>query len=156
MKLANICLIFGLSFVVLLFPDTADAALRKSSTVIEKQESTGYQKRLELHDGQTEDKDVLQSIPDSRTSSNVMMPERKTAEEEDSSITSDDFLTMFLESSECSAFIENKVTTVENILSYGDEVIVNYACNDIKRQELLLKKTEMETLVADHSPGSIT
>ena len=114
------------------------------------------QKRLELRDGQTEDKKVLQSIPDSSTSSNAMLLERKTVEEEDSSTTSDDFLTMFLESSECSAFMDNKVMTLENLLSYGDEVIVNYACNDIKRQELLTTKTKIETFVADHAPGAIT
>ena len=46
--------------------------------------------------------------------------------------------------------------SLENLLAYGDDAIINYACNDIKRQELLLAKAEMETVVADHAPGAIT
>lgn len=116
------------------------------------------QKRSELRDGQQAgDKKILQSMPDSSTrSSSGMMLERKTVEKEESPTTSDDFLTMFLESSECSAFMENKVMSLENLLAHGDDAIISYTCNDIKRQELLLANAKMETFVADHAPGAIT
>ena len=77
-------------------------------------------------------------------------------EEEGNSSPSADYLIVFLESAECSAFIDGKAKAVEEFLAYADDTIINYICNDIMRQKLLLASIEMEESITGHEPGNIS
>ena len=67
-----------------------------------------------------------------------------------------DFLMLFLQSDECSSFMEILGQSTKDFLEFDDETVIAFACNDIQIQELLRIQARVEGHVANHEQGSLT
>ena len=67
-----------------------------------------------------------------------------------------DFLMLFLQSDECSSFMDIIGQSSKDLLEFDDETLIAFACNDIERQEILRKQARVEGHVADHEDGTLT
>ena len=67
-----------------------------------------------------------------------------------------DVLTIFLQSDECSSFMEILGQSSKDLFEFDDETLIAYACNDIERQEILRTQAKVEADVANHEQGTLT
>lgn len=62
----------------------------------------------------------------------------------------DDDLLAFLESDECSSFMESIGQAMVTFLEYDDDAILEYVCNPIQLQQITRQEEKMEQAVANH------
>ena len=67
-----------------------------------------------------------------------------------------DILMIFLQSDECSSFMEILGQSSKDFLEFDDETVIAFACNDIERQEILRTQVRVEADVANHEQGTLT
>ena len=61
-----------------------------------------------------------------------------------------DFLTLFLQSDECSSFMEILGQPLEDLFEFDDETLIAYTCNYIQIREIVRVEAKVESNVANH------
>ena len=123
--------LLALSTMILVLP-IADAKLRSPAT------SAGPDL---ANDGE----DSASFVPNTKT-----IKKRMTEEDHD------DYLTAFLESEQCSSFMETVNQTVASLLEFSHDEIIEYSCNAIHRAELATTGEAIQDDLANHKEGTLT
>lgn len=67
-----------------------------------------------------------------------------------------DYLTAFLESEQCSSFMEGVNQTVASLLEFSHDEIIEYSCNAVHRAELATTGEAIQDDLANHKEGTLT
>ena len=88
--------------------------------------------------------------------STSFMPNTKTIKKRMTEEDHNDYLTAFLESEQCSSFMETVDQTVASLLEFSHDEIIEYSCNAIHRAELATTGEAIQDDLANHEEGTLT